>query len=175
MEKALQNDMKTGDMLAWQGRNPWGYIIRTVTESPVNHCSIVRTEKTGQIWNYESELLQGVHGQPLQQDLDGYHGRVWLYRLKKEFAFIRDDIELFMLSKCGAKTRTPYDYFSLIGQLWGQVTCDPDAFFCSEYVFWVTRAAMEKNGMDVDFDHAPNPGELTRFDWYLPPVLIYSA
>jgi hypothetical protein len=131
----VKDQMKTGDLLQWHSASVIGILIRMKTKSFVNHSSLIirLSEYEGlERMRYTTEALEhGIILNRLSKRLETFDGKVYWYPLKDEWDAKRQKIGEVALSYIG----TPYDYKSIVRQLFGHVSADARALFCSEYCF----------------------------------------
>lgn len=148
----VRDDMKTGDLLQWKSNSIVGALIRWRTKSDVNHSSMVLRLSEYELLErrcYTQEALEhGVVMNLLSRRLEQHDGNAWWYPLKDTWNQERQFIGERILNCIGL----PYDYNSIVKQIFGKVSIDAHAFFCSELVY----AAWGYEGV------APNPGELSN-------------
>ncbi len=167
----VRDSMKTGDMLAWHSNSLIGKVIRWKTipsdipkDSPlsVNHTStIIRLKEYEGLKRrvFITEALEnGIVLDLLSKRIQKFDGKVWLYPLKRNWDDQRQLIGERLLSVVG----TPYDYTSILKQIFGYVSVDLRAFFCSEHHYF----GLGFSGI------APNPYELCLRDYYKEAINI---
>jgi len=132
---AVKDQMRTGDLLQWRSNSLIGALIRWRTKATVNHSSLVLrlSEYEGtERRRYTTEALEnGTVLNFLSRRLEQFDGEVWWYPLKEEWNERRQAIGECALSLIGI----PYDYKSIAAQIFGKVSADARALFCSEYCF----------------------------------------
>ena len=160
--------MKTGDCLLWRSHTMIGWLIRFFSKAPVNHAGlIIRPEEHGHFRDRRftiEALEQGIILRLLSERLRSFDGEVWLYPLKDEFDEYRSKIGDWAIEKEG----TPYDYGSLFKMIFGRVSADMKEFFCSEFCYM----AWEENGLPVNEEKAPRPGDIPELGLFKEPILI---
>ena len=162
--------MQTGDCILWRSKSVIGWLIRLFSNGGFNHAGlVVRPSDTdcfaGRRLTLEA-LGHGIILRLLSERLRGFDGEVYLYPLKDEFAPLRPKILRWALDKEG----TPYDYHSLFKQLFGRVSVDMKAYFCSEFVY----TAWRESGIPINEEKAPRPGDIPSIPIFKTPILIYS-
>lgn len=150
----LLEEMKTGDVIAFEGMALTSAIIKTVTNSPFSHVGIIvedENEDGKRILCYEStarafcpdlvheEWYAGVHLFDLKKRAASYPGRVWWVSLKES---LEDESKIKIvewLKEQHAK-KVPFDKLQLTSLGFIQVGFklpseeDLDMMFCSEMV-----------------------------------------
>jgi hypothetical protein len=113
-------------------------------------------------------VSKGAIPNPLSQILAKYDGKAYWHPLKEEFRpFVADSFN-WMYDKIG----TGYDFEGVGSNLFGKVSPDARALFCSEYVFlgWKVRCAeelaVEMFKWLLDIKEAPLPSELPTIGIY---------
>lgn len=133
--KEVKDRMKTGDLLQWRSNSIIGWLIRWRTKSDVNHSSLVirLSEYEGmERRRYTTEALEhGIILNFLSRRLEQHDGNVWWFPLKDEWNEKRQAIGENAMALIGI----PYDYQSVMSQIFGKVSTDAQALFCSEYCF----------------------------------------
>ena len=133
--EAVKDQMKTGDLLQWRSNSLIGSLIRWRTGSNVNHSSLVMRFSEYQGLDrrrYTTEALEhGTVLNLLSRRLEAFDGECWWLTLKDEWNEKRQAIGESALSLIGI----PYDYGSIFRQIFGKVSADARALFCSEYCF----------------------------------------
>ncbi|SFM85060.1 YiiX/YebB-like N1pC/P60 family cysteine hydrolase [Thermodesulforhabdus norvegica] len=166
--------IKTGDAILWKGNGLISRLIRLWT--PFSHASLVLRFKRhdtlqDRVFLVEA-LTSGLELRLLSKRLEHYNGRAYWFHIdvdeKAESAIID-----YALTMCASGI--PYDYGSLIKNIFGRVSADATRFFCSEFVFntWVEAGilSMPPSGK------APRPGDipkwvrgiLTELEWHPEP------
>jgi len=130
----VRDKMKTADLLLWQSNGIIGQLIQLYTKSPYNHASLVirLAEYEGlERRRYTTEALRhGVVLNLLSRRLEHQNGHVWWFPLKDEWNDKRQLIGERALSYVGI----PYDFKGILRFLFGPVSVDVTAIFCSELV-----------------------------------------
>lgn len=130
---AVKNDMATGDLLQWKSNSLIGALIRWRTKAAVNHSSLVLrlAEYEGlERRRYTTEALEhGTVLNLLSRRIEQFDGELWWLPLKDDWNEKRQGIGEKALAMIGI----PYDYGSIVRQIFGGVSTDARALFCSEY------------------------------------------
>jgi len=139
IDKYYENRHKinTGDLLLWHSNDSaLGWAIHRY--SFFNHASLAMTFPTYDDGNrYTVEAVNTVRIRRLSEKLKKYHGELWLFPLIPEFDKYRKSMGCIALGWEGL----PYDYKSLLGNLFGLVDADLKKLFCSELVFLAAKRA----------------------------------
>jgi len=164
---SVKDRMQTGDLLQWKSNSLLGWAIRWKTGSNVNHsCLVLRfheyEDAVGRRFTTEA-LEHGWVLNLLSRRLEQFDGEVWWYPLKEEFGIPAKRIIIAQnaLDFIG----TPYDYKSIVKQLFGRVSADAKDLFCSEGVY------ICYGGQGT----APNPGEMPGLGLFKDPVQILGG
>lgn len=161
--ESIKDKMKTADLLAWKGRNPFSLGICYVTGEPFSHVGLIvrMSEYEGlERRRFTSEAAaQGVFPCFLRRKLEKYHGDVWWYPLKKEYDSQRAELGVRAAEFWGMK----YDFLSIAKQLVGRVSVNARYLFCSEYVQIVFQR---------DRAVAQWPGEIVKWPVWDHPLKI---
>lgn len=162
---AVRDQMQTGDLLQWRSNSVIGAMIRWRTQSEVNHSSlIIRLKEYDDETKrrFTSEALEhGIVLNLLSRRLESHDGECWWYPLRDEWSGMRPIIGKNALYMLGI----PYDYKSIFQQLFGRVSADARALFCSEYCY-----------LSYGFHgQAPTPAEMPKMGIYKEPVLILES
>lgn len=132
----VKDQMDTGDLIQWKSNSLIGALIRWKTNANVNHSGLVlRLQEyeglKGRRFTTES-LEHGVVLNLLSRRLEAFDGEVWWLPLKDEYArAMRQAVGERALEMIGK----PYDYGSIVRQIFGRVSADARALFCSEHCF----------------------------------------
>ncbi len=149
---AVKNDMRTADLLLWQSNGAVGRLIQTYTKSPYSHASLVirLSEYEGlERRRFTTESLRhGVVLNLLSRRLEHQNGKCWWFALKPEWNDKRQLIGERALSYVGI----PYDFKGIFRFLFGPVSADVTALYCSELV-----------SMAYGFPDAPSPVQLLDY------------
>jgi hypothetical protein len=159
---SIRDQMKTGDLLQWKSNSVVGALIRWRTDSIFNHSSLVLrlSEYEGlERRRFTTEALEnGSVLNFLSRRLEQFDGEVWWYPLKDDWNDKRQAVGETALSLIGI----PYDYKSIAAQIFGSVSTDSRALFCSEYCY-----------ISYGFEgKAPNPGEMPNLGIFKEGVKI---
>jgi hypothetical protein len=178
--------IRTGDLVEWKSFKPIGYAIRSITKENVNHTS-------GAIWMHSVEnafhgvsdpemrlyvgeaIANGFRSTFLSKEISTFDGEVYWVPLKPEY----DHKRLEIIRNVHALEGRPYDYKSLIQNLWRRVPLDATKPYCSEA--W--HIALVKSGL-LESDFSPTgkpkdkrcglrPGEFYKTGLFLNPIRIY--
>jgi hypothetical protein len=159
---AVRDLMKTGDLLQWRSNSLIGALIRWRTGAEVNHSSLVLRlrEYEGQDHRrFTTEALEnGTVLHLLSRRLEDFDGECWWYPLKDNWNDKRQAIGEKALALIGI----PYDYGSIVHQIFGAVSTDARALFCSEY-------CAIAYGIEGE---APTPADMPRLGIFAEPVKI---
>jgi hypothetical protein len=160
---SVRHQMKTGDLLQWHSNSLIGAIIRWRTHSNVNHSSLVLrldeyAGKEDRRWTTEA-LEHGTVVDLLSRRLADYDGSVWWYPLRDELEGKRKSIGEKALELIGV----PYDYGSIIKQIFGRVSANARRLFCSEYCY-ISYGYSGK---------APTPADMPNLGIFKAPIKIY--
>lgn len=150
--EAVQDDMKTGDMLLWQSNGMIGNTIQWYTKSPYSHASLIirLAEYEGlERRRFTTESLRhGVVLNLLSRRLEHQQGHCWYFPLKDAWNDKRQLIGERALSYVGV----PYDFKGVFRFLFGSVSADINALYCSELV-----------AVAYGIDAAPSPVQLLDY------------
>jgi hypothetical protein len=132
---AVKEKMKTGDLLQWRSNSVVGSLIRWRTRADVNHSSLVMrfAEYQGEERRrFTTEALEhGTVLNLLSRRLETFDGSCWWHPLRPDWNNRRREIGERALDLIGI----PYDYRSIVSQIFGRVSSDARRLFCSEYCF----------------------------------------
>ena len=172
-EEQIRN-MRSCDLVEWQSHTAIGYAIRFFTKKTVNHSSILlRMDRPGlSDRRFVIEALGGgLELRLMGERLSVYKGRVWWYPLKRNLGTpecIPTMVDWAILQTAMGKG---YDYGSLVRNMFGRVSVDGAAWFCSE-----AYTAMLQKGKLYDMNgKALRPGEFGVLNLHEPPVLIFDS
>ena len=153
---SVKDDMKTGDFLLWKSNSIVGSLIRWKTGGDENHASsIIRMseyEGTERRRFHTEAMGRGVYPNLLSVRLAEFDGEVWWYQLRDEYDAKRTEIGM-RLTECWGR---PYDYDSIVKQIFCSVSMDMRKMFCSEVVYYSLGGTGK----------APNPHELAGMDFH---------
>jgi len=154
---AVRDQMGSGDMLEWSGKSVLDVLIRIKTGQDVNHTSLIlnlESPASGPVLMNVEAMADGVEPHFLSTELSLYDGRVFWYKLKREFKNEIPVIESRMFFYAG---RTGYAYCDLCHQLAGRTIIHEGepltTLFCSETAFVINGGTGE----------VPWPGEVNKF------------
>lgn len=172
-EEQIRN-MRSCDLIEWQSHTAIGYAIRFFTRQRVNHSSILlRMDRAGlEDRRFVIEALGGgLELRLMGERLRSYKGRVWWYPLKRNLGLpecIQDMVNWAIVQTAMGKG---YDYGSLLSNMFGRVSVDGAAWFCSE-----AYTAMLQVGKLYDKNaQALRPGEFGALSLHEAPVLIFDS
>jgi hypothetical protein len=166
----IRREIRTGDVLLFQGRSPLSMVIRWGTDSPYSHCGIAAWWEH-RLFVFES-VGRGVHIVPVSRAVHSYDGRVDWWQVKPEF---RPSVDLpTLVREAQTELGKPYAKRSLIRLAWrlliGQYRNLPDrrkrapALFCSQYV----SQCYQRAGLDLQpetADACTSPADLARSEF----------
>ncbi|WAC06570.1 MAG: YiiX/YebB-like N1pC/P60 family cysteine hydrolase [Thermodesulfobacteriota bacterium] len=157
--------IKSGDVILWKGTGAISRLIRLY--GGYSHASLViRLEEFKGLTDRRFILeanASGIELRILSWRVKKYDGEAWWLPLKKEYCGAREQIVTWALDQVG----TPYDFGSVIKNIFGRVSADCTRYFCSEFVFLAYRAA----GL-VEGKTAPRPGDIAKWDVLNEPVRL---
>ena len=150
--------IQTGSCILWKGNSIVSKLIRW--KSDISHASLcIRLDKYEGLKNrvfLVEALAAGLQLRLLSQRLKEYDGVANFLNMDipKEY---QPKIREFALVACSQNV--PYDYNGLFANIFGYVSLDAKAYFCSEFIW----KAWEHIGM-VDKKHqAPRPDDLMKW------------
>ena len=160
--------IQTMDLIQWHGDSLISKIIRWKTGGPETHSGIAcRLADVDRVMTLEA-ISKGAVPNPLSYVLGKYKGKAYWHPLKEEYRLFIAEAFNWMYDRIG----TGYDYEGVARQLFGRVSADARALFCSEYVFlgWKVRCA-EELGIELfkwllDIKDVPLPSELHKIGLY---------
>ncbi len=165
---AVREQIQTMDLLQWHGESWVSKIIRWKTGGSATHSGVAcRLADVDRVMTLEA-VSKGAVPNPLSQILKKYDGRAYWHPLKEEFRPYVAEAFNWMYDKIG----TGYDYEGVGSYLFGKVSADARALFCSEYVFlgWKVQCAEESAialfKWLLDIRDAPLPSELDKIGLY---------
>jgi len=148
----VKEQLKSGDLLLWQTNGKVGRIIQWYTDSDYSHASLVirLAEYEGlERHRYTTESLRhGVVLNLLSRRLEHQKGHAWWFPLKDEWNDKRQLIGERALSYVGI----PYDFKGIFRFLFGPVSADIQAIFCSELC-----------ALAYGYEGAPSPAQLLDY------------
>ena len=165
---AVRDQIQTMDLLQWHGESWISKIIRWKTGGSATHSGVAcRLADVDRVMTLEA-ISKGAVPNPLSQTLKKYEGKAYWHPLKEEFRPYVAESFNWMYDKIG----TGYDFEGVGSNLFGKVSADARALFCSEYVFlgWKVRCA-EELAIDLfkwllDIKEVPVPSELHTIGIY---------
>lgn len=158
---AVKDLMRTGDLLQWHTHGIFGSLIRWRTQSTVNHSALVLCLKEYEgleRQRFTTEAQDRTVLNRLSRRLEEHDGEVWWYPLVDDWNEKRQGIGERALNLIGIK----YDVKSIFFQLFGHVSINDKALFCSEYC----ALAYGFSGT------APTPAEMTNYPIFKKGVQI---
>ena len=161
----IEPKIQTGDLIELRTNSVVGWIIRLWTHS-VNHSTLtVRplSEQDNRVHVVEA-VWASVKLNLLWQRVIECNGKIYWSPLKEEFDDRRCLIEEFLLSLRGK----PYDFQSLLFNIFGRVSVETMALFCSELV---TVALVDAEIIEKQ-EWSPRPGEFDKFNCFGETVRI---
>jgi hypothetical protein len=171
--ESVKDQMKTGDVIGWDGRNILHTTIDAFTGGDCGHVSqIIRlSEYEGKVRRrYHSEATaKGVLPSPLSHSLEGYVGTVWWYPLKHEWDDKRGEIGERMFALMGRG----YDYSTLFKKAMFSPECNDKSLICSEYIQLTLLGTLVGDNV-LYKGKVWDPAELLIQGFYLPRVRIYE-
>lgn len=161
-----RNEIKTGDLILFESKDPISKIISWRTKSAITHAAMAfwLMGPTGKTRLYIVEgVVFGVYPTYLSNRVAWYmpHGDIYWHRICKNYRHLGGDAADVLLDYVG----TYYDFWDLIKQAFKRVTINPAKLFCSEAV---TFAWQDLLGLPDDFI-VPYPSEMTG-----PPLNVYK-
>ena len=165
--KAARPRMQTMDLLQWHGRGTISRIIQMKTRSPVSHSGVItRLKDVDRVLTLHA-VRKGAVPEPLSQLIQRYDGQVWWHPLKKEYQPYVGFAFNYMYDRIG----TQYDFGSLVKNLFGKVSANAAAVFCSEYIFLGWQFAAIHLGVKilahlVQINKAPVPADMPSLRIY---------
>lgn len=138
--------LKTGDAIQWGSNSIIGKIIRTVTDSKVNHTAMVirfPTYNQDRIFIIEA-LNHGLVLNSLSNRLLSHKGEVYHLPLVPMPKSLRTKIGKTALDNKGKRIK--YDYPSLVRNLFGRVEKNNSKVFCSEFWYITIEESIKKYG-----------------------------
>jgi len=165
--RLYRDQMDGGDLVEWSSATLVGGTIRLFTGKPVNHSSILLNLDHYSGLKHRRFVLEALeHGvvlNLLSMRLEDFKGKVYWSQLKPEYNDRRDRMAAWALERVG----TPYDYQTLIANIFGKISSDAKKFICSELYFKdLVAAGIVPPGPD------PRPGEFARYNVHRPPIRI---
>lgn len=164
----VRDKIQTMDLIQWHGDSLISKIIKWKTGGSETHSGIAcRLADVDRVMTLEA-IRKGAVPNPLSYVLAKYKGKAYWHPLKEEYRSYVAEAFNWMYDRIG----TGYDYESLAGHLYGRVSADARALFCSEYVFlgWKTRCAeelaIELFAWLLDIKEVPLPSELHKIGLY---------
>ena len=165
----LRDQMKTGDLLLFQGNRLLSGVIERLSDSPYSHVAIVARWHR-RVVAFQADL-RGVEVLPASTMVCRYSGKVDWWSLKpdlRETVFNEDELFNTALTLLGVK----YGYWRLIGLglriLLGRTLnpkdahATPDSLFCSEFV---SRCYRNATGGVLDVNQIANDSSTSPSDF----------
>ena len=175
--KDIRDQMKTGDLMGFEGEGLISSLIKVVTGSHISHVGTILTsmiDGNGLVQIIESTSLDdgfsGVKINRMADHVRDYEGKIWWYPLKSE---LREKADMsaftkFVLEMNGREYDTPQAIFSAINFIPDQDE-DFGKLFCSEMV----SQAYEEAGVIPPVNASEmTPADVVAFDIYDEPCLI---
>jgi len=166
--RTFRDQIQTMDLIQWHGDSLISKIIRWKTGGSETHSGIAcRLADVDRVMTLEA-ISKGAVPNPLSKVLAKYHGKAYWHPLKEEYRPYVAHAFNWMYDKIG----TGYDYEGIGSHLFGRVSADARALFCSEYVFlgWKVRCAeelvIELFEWLLDIKEVPLPSELHKIGIY---------
>jgi hypothetical protein len=191
-----RSQIKSGDVIAFSGKEGFSSLIKWATRSIYSHVGIVLevemgggfgksllvVESTTSIGYTDAdgkEVIKGVQINWLSKRLDMYDGEVWLVPLKEKLA--KDSLERMQtwLRQTNNK-KLRYDSYQPLGSgldLWDNVLgltnkADLSRLFCSELVTAALQVAGVLNNPEINASEQ-TPRDVVNFPCFVnPPVLL---
>ena len=164
----FRDQIQTMDLIQWHGDSLISKIIRWKTGGSETHSGIAcRLADVDRVMTLEA-ISRGAVPNPLSKVLGKYKGKAYWHPLKEEYRPYVAESFNWMYDRIG----TGYDYESVTSHLFGRVSADARALFCSEYVFlgWKVRCAeelaIELFEWLLDIKEVPLPSELHKIGLY---------
>jgi hypothetical protein len=165
-----RDQLKTGDVLQWRTASPIGFLIRLFSKGTVNHTSIiVNIQEYNELVDRRFLLEALGHGivlTSISRRLKDHKGKVYWLPLKEEFDDKRINVGSWAFKQVGVK----YDYIGLVQQIFGRVSADAMAYFCSEFAYMAWKNA--NIPMHNPSGLAPRPGDIPKLNICKEEVLI---
>lgn len=147
--KDLRSKMKTGDVISFNGKGWFSWLIKWKTRSDISHVGIVYRTKGDRVIIMEStslnniadcktgEFIKGVQQQYLSDRIDTYKGKIYWRPLNVEIKKTKQNkMSSWLKDKHGK--HTPYDTLQALGSgadiLLPENDEDFKKLFCSELV-----------------------------------------
>lgn len=139
MSSCLDTNIKTGDLLAWSGNGPFGYVVRFFTMSEFSHVGIAVVEDDS------IYVVEAIAPRVRKVKLDN---RMPLFHIPMNLRVGEDELD-FLHSLIGAK----YSYLQALMSYF-RIHVDDNKWYCTELAY-----AFYKK-LDLEFDKKLTP---TRF------------
>lgn len=156
----IRHRIQTGDLIEWRANSALGFMIRSVTGKNVNHSSSAIWDQNitgmnhtcrGDQRLYVGEAIaRGYCKTYLSNELKKYDGKIYWSALKPEY----DHVRLILAFNLQQLEGRPYDYMSLIRNLWRRVPLNDSELYCSE----VNQIGLIRTGL-LDKDYSPTGKE----------------
>ncbi len=164
--RTFRRGMDTGDLIEFRSNSVIGCGIRWKTGNRVNHTApVIRLKRYAEERVFLLEALEhGIVINLLSRRLENFDGYAEWLGVKQQYIHFRRDIGRAMLSYVGV----PYDYGSIIRQLFARVSADAEKLFCSEFA----AIALKDAGLPVSLDPVPYPGDMVALGIHRSPLRI---
>lgn len=161
--------MQTMDLLQWSSNSFVGRAIKWKTGGTVNHSGVVMSfpDLTRERrWTLEA-IGRGLVLNPLSRALEQYHGECYWHPVKPGL----DKEALFAASWMMDRVGTRYDFGGLFRNLFGKVSANAAALFCSEAIFLGWQYAAIHLGVEIlkhliQMKKAPVPADMPLLKIY---------
>jgi hypothetical protein len=182
----IRPSIRSGDIIEWGANSVLGRAIRSVTKKDVNHSSAciwlrpeiaehlsMRNLSIPRLYILES-IENGTRLTFLSSKLKEFNGVAYISQLKAEYDSKRNRFAHELLKN----ESVPYDWTSLIRNLWRRVPIDPERMYCSEQIHW---AAIQSGLLESNYspDGKPEhkrcgivPGEFGATGLFYNPIRI---
>lgn len=178
--------IKSGDLIEWRSNTAIGFAIRAVTKQRVNHTSgAIWLQPVEKSYNHKQSCAprlyvkeaigRGFVATYLSHEISKFKGEVWWSALKREYENKRVDI----VEEANRLEGIPYDYSSLLRNLWKRVKLGTRTVYCSEaWQIALIRAGLlphffSPTGEVEDAGCGLRPGEFGATGLFKPPIRIF--
>lgn len=185
--KEFRTRIKAADLIEFSANSTLGYSIRKVTGKIVNHTTGVdwmhsvenafHGNSSNRMRLYIGEAIdRGFVFNWLSYILENYDGSVYWIKLKDKY----DNYRLQIVERAHSLEGRPYDYKSLIRNLWMRVPLDDKKPYCSEAWHIALRDVgliaddFSPTGKDKDKGCGLRPGEFGMTGLFEDPICIYD-
>ncbi len=150
----------TGDAILWKGNGVISRFIRFWTPF-IRASLVVRLQEYDNLRERVSlveTLATGLELRLLSKRLAHYDGHAYWFHLESSQEQRIQMIE-FALTNCASGI--PYDYDSLVKNIFGRVSDDATRYFCSEFVYetWIKAGLVSAHPSGS----APRPGDIPKW------------